>query len=177
MNSADLRLLLLRNGSYPVLEAAAASDEVRELLPVKLCEHVGTVYHRLERLADPDFERVAALRLAVLLHEESPDSLPSRLGAGGFGDLAPTVIGVIRGFGALWKVKADQEIAEYVVAQRGHLASLLLFELAHEGRAIPHMVRAAELGGLDPDLKRWAERLSAATGQTVAGAELSRQGE
>jgi hypothetical protein len=126
---------------------------------VSLFEHIGIVYHRLEELADAHFPGIAGLRLTVLLHEMSPGSLPSLLAGAGLSDLAPPVVGAIRGFGELWKGVADDQIAEYVVAHRAHLASLLLFELAHEGRTIPAMERAAELGGLDLDFKRWAARL------------------
>ena len=163
MDSASLRRLLERCGSYPVIEAAAASGELHALLPVRLFEHIGATYQRLERLADPDFPDLAKLRLAVLLHEESPCSLPGILAEAGFGDFAGTVIGVIEGFGQLWKVLADREIAECIVAQREHLAALLLFELAHEGSAIPQMERVAELGGLDLPFRRWVERLPTGT--------------
>ena len=159
MDSAELRLLLEQRGSYPAIEAAAASGELRALLPVSLFEHIGIVYHRLEELADAHFPGIAASRLAVLLHEMSPGSLPSLLAAAGLSDLAPPVLGALAGFGELWKVLTDDQIAECVVAHRAHLASLLLFELAHEGRAIPAMERAAELGGRDLDFKRWAARL------------------
>jgi hypothetical protein len=163
MDSAKLRLLLVRCGSYPVIEVAAACGELHELLPVKLFEHIGIVYHRLERVADTHFPGIAELRFAVLLHEESPDSLPRLLATAGFSDFAPSVLGVVAGFGELWKVTADHEIADYVVAHRAHLASLLLFELAHEGRAISEMERVAELGGLDISFKRWATRLPRVT--------------
>jgi hypothetical protein len=103
------------------------------------------------------------LRLAVLLHEESPAALPSLLATAGFSGFAPTILGVIGGFGELWKVTADHEIAQYVEAHRAHLASLLLFELVHEGQAILQMERAAELGDLDLGFKRWAARLPEVT--------------
>jgi hypothetical protein len=48
MDSAKLRLLLERCGSHPAIQAAAAAGELHELLPVKLFEHIGMVYHRLE---------------------------------------------------------------------------------------------------------------------------------
>ena len=163
MDAVELRLLLEQRGSYPAIEAAAASGKLRALLPVSLFEHIGIVYHRLEALADARFSGLAASRLAVLLHEMSPGSLPGVLAAAGLSDFAPPVLGAIGGFGELWKVATDDQIAEYVVAHQAHLASLLLFELAHEGRAIPAMERAAELGGLDVDFKRWAGRLSTVT--------------
>jgi hypothetical protein len=163
MDPASFRLLLQQYGSYPAIEAAAASGGLHELLPVTLCEHIGTVYHRLEAVADAHLADIAKLRLAVLLHEESPTSLPSLLAAAGFADFAPTVIGVIRSFGELWKTTGDREIAGDVLTHREHLAPLLLFELAHEERAIPEMQRAAEIGGLDPGFKRWVDRLPTAT--------------
>jgi hypothetical protein len=159
MDSAELRLLLERRGSYPAIEAAAASGQLHQLLPVKLFEHIGIVYRRLEGVADAHCPGIAELRLTVLLHEMSPNSLPSLLAEAGFSDFVPTVVGVIGGFGELWKVGTDHEIAEYVVAHRAHLGALLLFELAHEGRAISAMERAAELGGLDLCFKRWTGRL------------------
>ena len=161
MNSESLRRLLERPGSYPAIEAAAASGALHDLLPVKLFEHIGTVYDRLERVADPTFAHLAKVRLAVLLHEESPPSLPRLLATAGFGDFAPVVMGVIGGFGTLWKATTDQEIEGYVAAERTHLGSLLLFELAHEGRATSQMERAAELSGLARDFARWRARLTA----------------
>jgi hypothetical protein len=161
MNSESLRRLLERSGSYPAIEAAAASGALHDLLPVKPFEHIGTVYHRLERVADPGFVDLPKVRLAVLLHEESPPWLPRVLATAGFGDFEPVVMGVIGSFGKIWKVPTDQEIRDYVAAERTHLGSLLLFELAHEGRAISQMERAAELGGLARDFARWRERLTA----------------
>src|SRR5262245_25356705 len=164
MDSAKLRLLLGRIGSYPAIEAAAASGELHELLPVRLFEHIGLVYRRLEQLADAHhLAIIAELRLAVLLHEESLDSLPSLLAAAGFLDFAPTVLGVIGGFGKLWKATADHEIADYVAVQTTHLPALLLFELAHEGRPTPEMERAAELAGLSLTFKGWVARLPMGT--------------
>jgi hypothetical protein len=161
MDSVELRLLLERPGSYPALERASASGALRALLPVTLFEHIGIVYHRLEGMASAHFPGIVGSRLAVLLHETPPDSLPGLLAAAGLSDCAPLVFGVIGGFGELWKVTGDGEIAAYVAAHRAHLAPLLLFELAHEGRATPAMERAAELGGLDRAFGDWARRLPA----------------
>jgi hypothetical protein len=155
----QLRPLLERCGSYSAIEAACKSDELAQDFSVPLFEHIGIVYHRLERVADTSLPTIAPLRLAVLLHEQSPASLPSFLAAAGFSDFASIVLAVIRGFGQLWKTNTDDEIAEYALAHRDHLDSLLLFELAHEGRATRQMERAAELGGLDLNFKRWAARL------------------
>jgi hypothetical protein len=155
----QLRALLERCGAYSAIEVASTSDELRQVFPVRLFEHIGIVYDRLEKVADTSFPTIAQLRLAVLLHEESPDSLPSLLVGAGFSDFVPIVLAVIGGFGELWKTKTEHEIAEYVLAHRDHVASLLLFELAHEGQATRQMERAAELGGLDLSFKRWAARL------------------
>ena len=54
----------------------------------------------------------------------------------------------------------EGDLRDYVEENRPHLASILLFELAHEGQSIPEMERAAEVGGLQAALKCWAERLN-----------------
>jgi hypothetical protein len=159
MDLAELRRRLERWGEYPAIEAASPSGELARLLPLKLFDHIGIVYHRLERVADASSPTVAPLKLTVLLHEQSPDSLPRLLAGAGFSDFAPIVLAVIGGFGELWKTRTDREIAEYVRTHNDHLASLLLFELAHEGRATGQMECAAEVGGLHRSFKRWAARL------------------
>jgi len=98
--------------------------------------------------------------LAALVNEEPQESLPKLLGAAGVFDFAPTVVAVTGGFGRTWKVRTKGDLRDYVEANRPHLASILLFELAHEGQAIPKMERAAEVGGLQAPLKCWAERLN-----------------
>jgi hypothetical protein len=128
---------------------------------VPLFEHIAAVYHRLERLAGvDDSTSLGELRLAVLFHEEPPDRLPSLLVEAGFADLAPAILDVIGGFGQLWKANTDHEMVAYVAAHKAHLPALLLFELAHEGRATPQMERAAEIADLALDFDRWAARLS-----------------
>ena len=121
--------------------------------------HIDTVSRRLERAADADCRYLAELQIAVLLHEESPASLPGLLATAGRSDLAPIVIPVITAFGELWKVTTDDEIAAYTAAHRSHLDPLLLFELAHEGQPTAGMRRAAAVGGLDADFRRWVARL------------------
>jgi hypothetical protein len=175
MDAADLRLLLERTGAYPAIEAASASGALRDVLPVTLFEHIETIYDRLERAADAHFPAIVPLRLAVLLHEESPDSLPSLLSAAGLSELAPTVLGVIGGFGEVWKTSGEEEIAAYVRAHRADLASLLLFELAHEGRPTRAMERAAELGGLAQSFTRWTARLSTTMRQALGAQGISMQ--
>jgi hypothetical protein len=95
----------------------------------------------------------------VLVHEETPDRVGPLLEAAGLADLAPAVSAVVSSFGALWKLGSDAALRGYVHAHRPHLAELLLFELAHEGRATDHMARAAAAGGLAPTFGRWAGRL------------------
>ena len=165
MESAILRRLLERRGSYPAIRAAAASGTLQALLPVTLLDHIGTVYYRLEQCADGHSGAgLAALRLTVLLHEEPLSSLPSLLAAAGRPDFASTVLDVTAGFGKMWKATADEAIARYAEVHRHHLASLLLFELAHEGRPTSGMERAAELGGLSLDFAQWVAGLHAAQG-------------
>jgi len=66
------------------------------------------------------------------------------------------------GFGRIWKVRTEGDLRDYVEVSRPHIASILLFELAHEGQVIPEMERAAEVGGLRAALKCWTERLTVA---------------
>ena len=165
MQSATLRRLLDRRGSYPAIRAAGASGKLHALLPVTLFHHIGTVYHRLEQCADGHHGAdLAALRLTVLLHEEPLPWLPRVVAAAGFSDFAPTVLDVTAGFGDVWKATTDEAIARYAEVHRPHLAPLLLFELAHEGRPTSEMERAAELGGLSLDFARWVAGLHAAQG-------------
>jgi len=63
-----------------------------------------------------------------------------------------------RNCGVLWKATSEDDLRDYVHWNRRHLAGLLLFEFAHEGRPTPQMVRAAELSGLGPPFERWATR-------------------
>ena len=127
-----------------------------------LFEHIGDVYRRVETAADPETTEAAALRLAALVHEEPPESLPKLLDSAGVRHLAPIVVAVIGGFGQIWKVRTEGDLRAYVEVNRPHLASILLFEVAHEGQSTPVMERAAELGGLRPALTCWAARLAGA---------------
>ncbi len=160
MNESNLflRRLLSQRGSYPIIAAAAASGQLH--FPVTLFEHVGDVYRRVETAADHDCAGIEELRLAALVHEEPRESIPKLLGAAGVFDFAPTVVAVTGGFGRIWKVRTEGDLRDYVEVNRPHLASILLFELAHEGQLIPELERAAEVGGLQAALKCWAERLN-----------------
>lgn len=163
MDESDLSLrrLLSRRGSYPLIVAAAASGQLPHF-PVTLFEHVGDVYRRVETAADHNLAGLEALRLAALVHEEPQESLTKLLDSAGVSDFAPTVVAVTGGFGRIWKVRTEGDLRDYVEVNRPHLASILLFELAHEGQSTPEMERAAEVGGLQAALKCWGERLAGA---------------
>src|SRR5262245_1515775 len=154
-----LRRLLSQPGSYPTIAAAVRSGQLPHF-PVALFEHVGDVYQRVEAAAEDDLVQIEELRLAALVHEEPPESLPKLLDLAGLSDFVPTVVAVVGAFGRIWKVKTDADLRRYVEANRPCLPPILLFELAHEGHAIPAMERAAEVGGLRAAFECWAERLA-----------------
>jgi hypothetical protein len=124
-----------------------------------LDQHIHEVLLRLEAAADDDDPILPELRLAVLVHEQPPEAIPELLVTAGFSDITPTIHAVIDGFGRLWKTGSEAELADYVEAHGQHLPALLLFELAHEGRATMAMRRWAELAGLAGPFERWATRL------------------
>jgi hypothetical protein len=93
------------------------------------------------------------------VHEEPPGRLPALLDRLGLSDYSRIVGAVTGGFGRLWKLQSDRDVADYVRAHRAYLEPLLLFELAHEGAPTPLMRRIAELGGFESSLQRWAARL------------------
>jgi hypothetical protein len=159
VSDLSLRELLSRDGSYPTIAAAVASGRL-PAFDVALFDHVGDVYRRVEIAVGPDVERAAELRLTALVHEESPDALPRLLRAAGVADLSPTVLAVTRGFGRIWKIEREDDLRSFVEAARPFLGEILLFELAHEGRPIPQMERAAEIGRIRVAFARWAERLA-----------------
>jgi len=156
-----LRTLLSQPGSYPVIAAALASDQIPHF-PVTLLEHVGDVYQRVETAAGRDFDQIEALRLAALVHEEPPESLPRLLRSAGVSDLVPTAVAVTGAFGHIWKVRTEDDLRSYVESHGPRLPLVLLFELAHEGRSTPEMERAAAVGRLQSAFDCWAERLAPA---------------
>jgi hypothetical protein len=158
----SLRRLLSQHGSYPKIAAAVATGQLPHF-PVRLFEHVGDVYRRVETAAGDDSVEIEGLRLTALVHEEPLESLPKLLGSAGVSGFAPTVAAVTSGFGRIWKVRTEHDLRAYVEAHRSHLASMLLFDVAHEGRAIPEMERAAEVGGLADAFNCWVGRLVGAT--------------
>jgi hypothetical protein len=161
-SNLSLRTLLAQHGSYSTIAAAVASGRLPHF-PVRLFEHVGDVYRRVETSADDELDELPALRLAALVHEEPLESLPKLLESADLSNLTPTVVAVIGGFGLIWKAEAKTDLRAYVTAHRRHLAAILLFETAHEGRSTALMERAAELAGLKTALLRWSARLAAAT--------------
>lgn len=148
-----LRDAISRPGAF---DAAAA--ELADVVSGEIADHIRRVYDRLERAVDQDL--AAPLRLAVLVHEVPPDRLPALLDRIGLSDFAPIVAPVIDGFGRLWKLERDDDLVDFVRAQRRHLAPLLLFELAHEGVPTGSMRRIARLAGLDRSFERWAASLA-----------------
>jgi hypothetical protein len=161
-SNLSLRTLLAQRGSYSTIAAAVASGRLPHF-PVRLFDHVGDVYRRVETTADDELDELPALRLAALVHEEPLESLPRLLESANLSDLAPTVVAVIGGFGLVWKARGEADLRAYVTAHKQHFASTLLFEVAHEGRSTALMERAAELAGLKTALLRWSARLAAAT--------------
>jgi hypothetical protein len=158
--NVSLRRLLSERGSYPIIAAAAASGEL-DHFPVRLFDHIGDVYRRVETAADDDRVAIAQLRLTALVHEERPESIPTLLESGDdVSDFVPTVVAVIDAFGRVWKVRTEDDLRAYVERNRTHLPSILLFELSHEGRPTAWMERAAAVGGLRDTFASWAARLS-----------------
>jgi hypothetical protein len=152
----SLHDLLSRRGSYAAIAAGRFPD-----FHVRLFDHVGDVYRRVERAAGDDFPQVDALRLTALVHEEPPASIAGLLAVADLARFAPLVTAVTSAFGRVWKVRTGDDLRTFVERHRPSLAAVLLFELAHEGRAIPDMERAAGLGGLSAEFDSWANRLLA----------------
>ena len=59
---------------------------------------------------------------------------------------------MVAGFEGIWKAKGEAALAGYVREHATCLRQVLLFEVAHEGRATAAMTGAARLGGLSADL-------------------------
>jgi hypothetical protein len=155
----SLRRLLARRGSYPAIARAGASGRLPGF-PVALFAHVGDVYRRVEAAAADDVPEIESLRLAALVHEEPPESLAELLDGAGLAELAPTAVAVVAAFGAVWKLRTEGEVRDFPDANRPHLRAILLFEIAHEGRATSEMERAARVAGLGEAFAGWAERLA-----------------
>jgi hypothetical protein len=153
-----LRDYLRGMGSLAFVRRAAAAGVLAEALPVRFFDHIGEVYARVERVIGAD-ARAWPLKLTALVHEERPDRLPALLRHAGLEDQAQFVVGIVNGFGAVWKADGEAALRHYVRVHRLHLEPLLLFELAHEGAPTDQMWRAARLAGLERILHRWTARL------------------
>jgi hypothetical protein len=129
-------------------------------LAIPYVPHLDDVYARLVRAMGAREPHGAALRLAVVVHEQAPAQIVRALTRAGRGRMAPVVSAVVAGFGEVWKAPDAEALAAYVRRHRGHLRPLLLFEVAHEGRATPAMRAAARLGGLAGPMARWTTRLA-----------------
>jgi hypothetical protein len=129
-------------------------------LSVPHVPHLDDVYARLVCAMGAREPHAAALRLAAVVHEQAPVQIVRALTRAGRGRVAPVVSAVLAGFGEVWKASDDAAMAAYVRRHRGHLRPLLLFEVAHEGRATPAMRAAARLGGLAGPMARWTTRLA-----------------
>ena len=129
------------------------------LLDAPLREHIDTVATRVRCAAAGTPSR--ALRLAALVHEEAVGQLPTVLREAGLGAHTAPVLAIVGGFGEVWKARDAAGLADYVGRHREHLASLLLFELAHEGRPTAAMRAAARQGGVAEEFETWVRRLGA----------------
>jgi hypothetical protein len=122
--------------------------------------HLDDVYARLACTMGAREPHAAALRLAAVVHEQAPAQIVRALIRSGRPRVVPVVLAVVAGFGEVWKAPDANALAAYVRRHRGHLRPLLLFEVAHEGRATPAMWTAARLGGLAGPMARWTARLA-----------------
>lgn len=158
MTSEELRRVLQEPASLEAIRVAAASGDLARILSTPFFDHIAEVYARLERIATGSLE-AWPLKLVVLVHEEPPARAAELVGGAGFSEARDLVLRVLDGFGGVWKVRNDSEMEAYVRAHGPGLASLLLFELAHEGAATASMQSAARAAGLAATFQRWLGRL------------------
>jgi hypothetical protein len=114
--------------------------------PESTSRHIDEVADRL-RMAAPAGLRERLLRAAAVHEERDPDRLPR--------DVAP----VVMGFGEVWKLAGEADVAAYVDRHADHLRALLLFELAHEGSATQTMRDVASHAGLTDEFATWERAL------------------
>jgi hypothetical protein len=69
---------------------------------------------------------------------------------------------IVASFGEIWRCATASEFDAYVARHRNYLEELLLFEVAHEGRATVTMRIVAGLAGLEETLEQWEIRLQQA---------------
>jgi hypothetical protein len=108
--------------------------------------HIDEVSERIRTIAPPDL-RDHLLRVAALHEERDPARLPA--------DVALVVLG----FGELWRIADDDDLAAFVRLHHYHLRPLLLFELAHEGAATDGMRAVAAHAGLADEFAGWERAL------------------
>jgi len=161
MTPAELRNVLQQPASLEAIRAAAASGDLAKFVPTPFFDHIADVYARLERIVAGSPESWA-LKLVALVHEEPPARAADLVARAGFADVSDLVLHVLDGFGAVWKVRRHAQLELYVRAHRTHLASLLLFELAHEGTPTASMRSAAQAAGLMVEFQRWTTQLTPA---------------
>jgi hypothetical protein len=131
-------------------------------LAAPLREHIDAVATRVRRAAGTP---TRVLRIAALVHEEAIGHLPAVLRKAGLSAHAAPVTAIVGGFGEVWKARDAAGVVGYEGRHREHLASLLLFELAHEGAPTAEMRAAARRGGLGEEFETWVRRLGAAAGE------------
>jgi hypothetical protein len=108
--------------------------------------HIDEVADRLRAVAPADL-REPLLHAAAVHEERDPDRLPR--------DVAPVVVG----FGEVWKLAGEADVAAYVDRHADHLRALLLFELAHEGAATQAMRDVAAHADLTEEFATWERAL------------------
>ena len=102
--------------------------------------HIEQVSDRL-RAAAPDDLREDLLRAAAV-HEDR-ENAPHDVAA------------VVLGFGEVWRLNGEADVADYIDRHADHLRALLLFELAHEGAATGAMYAVAARAGLAQEFAGW----------------------
>ncbi len=151
--SVGLRNLLGRAGCADAVTAWMSTAEVPAGLRALFIPHVRDVLRRVDAAGEE--AGLWPVKLAALVHESPQEALPALLEAAGFADVAGQVAAVVAGFGAVWKTQGEAGLAAFTREHAPCLRQLLLFELAHEGRATAAMHRAAALGGFAGEMARW----------------------
>jgi hypothetical protein len=109
--------------------------------------HIEEVSARIRAVAPPDL-REHLLRTVALHEERDPRRLPA--------DVALVVLG----FGELWQIADDADLAAFVAHHHYHLRPLLLLELAHEGAATDGMRAVALRAGMADEFAEWERALA-----------------
>ena len=142
--------------------------DLRHSVPADVADHIDSVCRRLDLVIADEPGLAEPMRLAVLLHEESPTRVQALLERERLTGVAPLVTSVIAAFGRLWKLESDREVVDYVRAHGAYLEALLLFELVHEGAPTARMRRVAALGGLASRFETWVRRLDGGSPVLIA---------